>query len=84
VRFRFGYLEDAFRWQGVRVEALDPPRQWEPTDEVGQDLLMLVTVFACRLSGSRAKGVRARVKASFKEYEEGPDGTGTADHETGA
>ena len=84
VRFSFGYLEEAFSWQGVRVEVLDPPKQLEPTEEVVQDLLMIVTVFAGRLYGSRAKGVRARVKAALKEYEEGSDGTGRADHETGA
>src|SRR5690348_15325509 len=25
VRFSFGYLEEAFSWQGVRLEVLDPP-----------------------------------------------------------
>ena len=74
VRFGFGYLEEAFSWQGVRLEVLDPPKQLEPTEELVQDLLMIVTVFAGRRYGSRAKGVRERVKAALKEVEEGPDG----------
>jgi putative resolvase len=84
VRFSFGYLEEAFSWQGVRLEVLDPPRQLEPTEELVQDLLMIVTVFAGRLYGTRAKGVRARVKAALKEVEEEADGTGRTDHEAGS
>jgi putative resolvase len=79
VRFSFGYLEEAFSWQGVRLEVLDPPKRLEPTEELVQDLLMIVTVFAGRLYGSRAKGVRARVKAALKEVEEGPDGASGTD-----
>jgi putative resolvase len=37
VRFSFGYLEEAFSWQGVRLEVLDPPKQLEPTEELVQD-----------------------------------------------
>jgi putative resolvase len=82
VRFSFGYLEEAFSWQGVRLEVLDPLKLLEPTDELVQDLLMIVTVFAGKLYGSRAKGVRARVKAALKEVEEGPDGASETDHHT--
>src|SRR5690349_24422994 len=42
VRFSFGYLEEAFSWQGVRLEVLDPPKQLEPTEELVQDLLTIV------------------------------------------
>jgi predicted site-specific integrase-resolvase len=84
VRFSFGYLEAAFSWQGVRLEVLDPPKQLEPTEELVQDLLTIVTVFAGRLYGHRANGVRARVKAALKEVEEGPDGTSATDHEVRA
>ncbi|HKF36001.1 MAG TPA: recombinase family protein [Ktedonobacteraceae bacterium] len=66
VRFSFGYPEEACSWQGVRLEVLDRAIQLEPTEELVQDLLMIVTVFADRLSGSGAKGVRARVKAARK------------------
>ena len=52
----------------------------EPTEELVQDLLTIVTVFAGRLYGHRAKGVRARVKAALKEVEKEPDGTSGTDH----
>ncbi len=83
VRFGFSYLEETFDWQGVRLEVLDPPKQVEPTEELVQDLLTIVTVFAGRLYGHRGAGkVRARVKAALKAYEERSDGTGRTDHET--
>jgi putative resolvase len=82
VRFGFGYLEEAFSWQGVRLEVLDPPKQLEPTEELVQDLLTIVTVFAGRLYGQRAKGVRERVKTALKECEKAADGTGQQDHQT--
>jgi predicted site-specific integrase-resolvase len=49
-----------------------------------QALEVVLIEYPDRLYGSRAKGVRAPVKAALKEYEEGSDGTGRADHETGA
>jgi putative resolvase len=82
VRFGFGYLEEAFSWQGVRLEVLDPPKQLEPTEELVQDLLTIVTVFAGRLYGQRAKGVRERVKTALKECEKAADGTSQQDHQT--
>ena len=74
VRFGFSYLEEAFRWQGVRLEVLDPPMPQEPTEELVQDLLTIVSVFAGRLYGHRAKHVREQVKAALKtcEQEEPP------------
>ena len=69
VRFGFSYLEEAFSWQGVRLEALDPPKQLEPAEELAQDLLTIVTVFAGRLYGQRAKGVRKLVQTALKECE---------------
>lgn len=69
VRFGFRYLEEAFSWQGVRMEVLDPPKQLEPTEELVQDLLTIVTVFAGRLYGHRAKGVRKLVQTALKECE---------------
>jgi putative resolvase len=86
VRFGFGYLEEAFSWQGVRLEVLDSPKQLEPTEELVQDLLTIVTVFAGRLYGHRAKGLRKRVQTALKACEEAsleePDGTGQPDHQT--
>jgi putative resolvase len=71
VRFGFSYLEQAFRWKGIRLEVLDPPKQQEPTEELVQDLLTIVSVFAGRLYGHRAKRVRERVKTALKECEQG-------------
>ena len=86
VRFGFGYLEETFRWQGVRLEVLDPPKQLEPTEELVQDLLTIVTVFADRLYGHRARGIRKRVQTALKECEEipveGTHGTGEPDDQT--
>jgi putative resolvase len=82
VRFGFGYLEETFSWQGVRLEVLDPPKQREPTEELVQDLLTIVTVFAGRLYCHRAKRVRERVKTALKECEEAADGTGQQNDQT--
>ena len=82
VRFGFGYLEETFSWQGVRLEVCEPPKQREPTEELVQDLLTIVTVFAGRLYGQRAKGVRERVKTALKECEEAADGTGQQNDQT--
>jgi putative resolvase len=76
VRFGFSYLELALSWKGVRLEVLDQPKAQEPTEELVQDLLTIVTVFAGRLYGHRAKGVREQVKTALKECEEAADGTG--------
>jgi putative resolvase len=85
VRFGFPYLEQAFSWKNVRLEVLDPPRIEEPTEELIQDMLTIVTVFAGRLYGHRAKGVRKRVETVLKEceQEEETDGAGQP-HDQGA
>jgi putative resolvase len=77
VRFGFSYLEEAFSWQGVRLEVCEPPQQLEPIEELVQDLLTIVTVFAGRLYGHRAKGVRKVVQTALKACEtEQAHGTG--------
>jgi putative resolvase len=83
VRFGFGYLEQAFSWKDVRLEVLDPPRHQEPPEELIQDMLTIVTVFAGRLYGHRAKNVRKRVETVLKEceQEEETDGAGKPLHE---
>jgi putative resolvase len=83
VRFGFGYLEQAFAWKDVRLEVLDPPKHQEPTEELIQDMLTLVTVFAGRLYGHRTKGVRKRVATVLKEceQEEQANGTGQSYHQ---
>ena len=82
VRFGFRYLEQAFQWQHVRLEVLDQPQVQEPTEELMRDMLTIVTVYAARLYGQRAKGLRRRVQTALKECEQGSgarDGTGQAD-----
>jgi predicted site-specific integrase-resolvase len=68
--FGFSYLEEAFRWQGVRLEVFDPPKQQEPTEELVQDLLTIVRVFAGRLDAHRAKHVREQVKTALVACEQ--------------
>jgi len=62
---------------------LDPPRQWQPTEEVEQDLLTIATVFAGRLYGHRARGLRSRVQTALKECEERAQATTEEPHGTG-
>ncbi len=83
VRFGFGYLEQAFSWKDVRLEVSEPPKQQEPTEELIQDMLTIVTVFAGRLYGHRAKGLRKRVETALKECEqpEETNGTGQPHHQ---
>lgn len=83
VRFGLGSLEQAFAWKDVRLEVLDPPKHQEPTEELIQDMLTIVTVFAGRLYGHRAKGVRKRVETVLKEceQEEQANGTGQSYHQ---
>ena len=83
VRFGFGYLEQAFSWKDVRLEVLDPPKHQEPTEELIEDMLTIVTIFASRLYGQRAKGVRKRVETVLKEceQEEQANGTGQSYHQ---
>jgi excisionase family DNA binding protein len=85
VRFGCSYLEQAFQWQHVRLEVLDQPQSQEPTAELIRDMLAIVTVFAGRLYGQRARGLRKRVQTAIQQCEqelEGRDGTGQADHQT--
>lgn len=83
VRFGFSYLEQAFGWMGVRLEVLDAPKQLQPTEELVQDLLTIVTVFAGRLYGHRARGIRSLVQTALKECEETAQATTEEPHGTG-
>ena len=85
VRFGFSYLDQAFQWQHVRLEVLDQPQAQEPTEELIRDMRAIVSVFAGRLYGQRARGLRKRVQTAIQQCEqepEGRDGTGQADHQT--
>ena len=82
VRFGFSYLDQAFQWQHVRLEVLDQPQIQEPTEELIRDMLTIVTVFAGRLYGQRAKGLRKRVQTALQACEQGTidhDGTSQTD-----
>jgi putative resolvase len=82
VRFGFSYLDQAFQWQHVRLEVLDQPHIQEPTEELMRDMLTIVTVFAGRLYGQRAKGLRKRVQTALQACEQGSidhDGTSQTD-----
>ena len=84
VRFGFSYLQQAFQWQHVRLEVLDQLHIQEPPEELIRDMLTIVTVFAGRLYGQRAKGLRTRVQSALMECEqtsEERNGTGQADHQ---
>ena len=87
VCFGFSYLEEVFSWKGMRWEVLDLPKQQELTEVLVPGLLTIVSVFAGRLYGHRAKGIRKQVQTALKEYEqaepaatEGTDGTSHAHH----
>jgi putative resolvase len=82
VRFGFSYLDQAFQWQHVRLEVLDQPQIQEPTEELMRDMLTIVSVFAGRLYGQRAKGLRKRVQTALQACEQGSidhDGTSQTD-----
>jgi putative resolvase len=72
-----------FGWKDMRLKVLDPPKQQEPTQELIQDMLTIVTVFAGRLYGHRAKGMRKRMETVLQkcEQEEQANGTGKPHHE---
>jgi putative resolvase len=66
VRFGFSFLEECFGWKGVRLEVVEPPKAQHVTEELTQDLLTIITVFSGRLSGQRAKHVRACMKTCLE------------------
>jgi putative resolvase len=68
-----------FGWKGVRLEVLDPLKQLEPSEELMQDLLTIVTVFAGRIYGHHAKGIRTRVQTALQECETAEDLHGTGE-----
>jgi len=68
-------------WEGVRLEVLEQPSAQEPTKELIQDMLTIVTVFAGRFYGHRAKELRKRVESALKECEQA-HGTGHPHNQT--
>lgn len=68
-RFGFAYIEEALAAYGVRVEVLDGPVAMDAAQELVQDMLAIVAVFAARLYGARSQRFRRKVKAAMKEVE---------------
>ena len=67
-RFGYRYLVAAFAASGVEVKVVeDGPGRKEPTAELVDDRLAIVTVFAARIYGKRASVVRSKVKATLAE-----------------
>lgn len=62
VRLGFGYLVQAFGWKGIRLEALEPPKTQEPTEELTQFMLTIVMVFTGRLYGHWQRGFTSASK----------------------
>lgn len=80
-RFGFRYLQQAFELKHVKLEVLETPSALEPNEELIQDMLSIVTVFAGRLYGNRAKGCRKHFQ-SHLQNDEGQDTSGRAQLET--
>ncbi len=70
-RFGFGYLTEVFRAHGVRVEVLEEPPGADETQELVQDMLAVVTVFAARLYGRRSRKFRLSVRRLVREFSNG-------------
>jgi predicted site-specific integrase-resolvase len=87
VWYALGLAISTRRFSGTMsaLPVLDQPQIQEPTEELIRDMLAIVTVFAGRLYGQRAKGLRSRVQSALKECEQTPEGshgTDQADHQT--
>ncbi|MCL6563953.1 MAG: IS607 family transposase [Firmicutes bacterium] len=69
-RFGFAYIEEALAAYGVRVDVLNGPVATDAAQELVQDMLAIVAVFAARLYGARSlKKFRRKVKTAMKEVE---------------
>lgn len=80
-RFGFRYLQQAFELKHVKLEVLETPPALEPNEELIQDMLSIVTVFAGRLYGNRARGCRKHLQ-SHLQIDEGQDISGCVHLET--
>lgn len=68
-RFGFAYILQAMEAYGIRVEVLDGPVAMDASQELVQDMLAMVAVFAARLYGKRAQKFRGQVQKAAKEAE---------------
>jgi predicted site-specific integrase-resolvase len=73
-RFGFAYVVEAWAAHGVRVEVLDGPVATDATQELVQDMLAIVAVFAARLYGRRSQRFRRKVQEAAQALnDEGVD-----------
>lgn len=68
-RFGFDYIAQALEAYGVRVDVLDGPVAMDATQELVEDMLAIVSVFAARLYGKRARKFRQKVQEATEEVE---------------
>jgi len=61
VRFGYELLEYIFKLHGVSIEVVDNTAKTEQ-EELTEDLVQIITVFACRLQGRRAKKTKEIIK----------------------
>jgi excisionase family DNA binding protein len=69
-RFGFAYVVEALAAHGVRVEVLDGPVATDATQELVQDMLAIVAVFAARLYGGRPQRFRHKVQEAAQELDD--------------
>ena len=75
-RFAFELLEHIFRHRGVKLVVLDTAVDSSPEQELSDDLLSIVQIFACRRNGKRRYSTSAATDSAAA-----PSGGGSADAE---
>lgn len=69
-RFGFTYLVEAFAAHGVQVEVIDGSVAVDAAQELVQDMLAMVALFAARLYGKRSQHLRHTVREAAKELDQ--------------
>lgn len=68
-RFGYSYFEEIFKTHGVKIELLEQKETQDATQELVQDMLAIIAVFAAKLYGARSKKFRQKVRKAMKECE---------------
>ena len=68
-RFGYEYIREALRFHGVVIELLEQQETKDYTQEMVQDMLAIVGVFAAKLYGARSKKFKQKIKQAMKESE---------------
>ncbi len=66
-RFGYSYTEEVFKTHGVKIELLEQKETQDTTQELVQDMMAIIAVFAARLYGARAKKFRQKIKQAMRE-----------------